>query len=91
MHNCNVHISIEGRLSRGPGFEGCMKCLYSLQKFECTSLSCLVLTLSCRSGLAPALESSSTTLWWPLELACTSAILPFCMIKWVDCNYKRIV
>ena len=46
----------------------------TLCRFECTTLSLPVPTLSCRSGLAPAPRRNSTTLWWPLMLACSSAV-----------------
>ena len=45
------------------------------------TLSHSVLTLSWRSGLAPALRRSSTTFWWPFLLACCSAVQPFCMVE----------
>ena len=54
-----------------------------LFRFVCTQLSCPVLTLSCRSGLASAPRRSSTTFWWPLKLACSSAVQPSCMVEWV--------
>ena len=43
-----------------------------------------VLTTSCRSGFAPAPSRSPTTLWWPLKLACSSAVHPFCMNKCME-------
>ena len=83
LNQDNKHTSIEGRLSRALGITGCMKCHLLLLRFECTPLSHPVLTLFCRSGLAPAPRSSSTTLWWPLKLACFNAVKPSCMVKWM--------
>ena len=46
-------------------------------------LGCPVLTISCRLGLASAPRRTSTTLWWPLMLAFSSAVRPFYMVEWV--------
>ena len=42
-----------------------------------------VLTLSCRSGLAPDPRRSSTTFRWPLKLAMFRDVQPSCIIEWV--------
>ena len=52
-----------------------------LFRLVCTQLSCPELTLSCRSGLASAPRRSSTTFWWPLKPACSSAVSPSCMVE----------
>ena len=57
------------------------------------ALSHPVLTLSWRSGLAPAPSRSSTTFWWPSLLATCSAVQQFCTVEWVkvttwdDCTW----
>ena len=80
---CGAHKPRREVYYMAPGFTKCRTYYLPLLRFMCTPLSCPVLTLFCRSVLAPARRSSFTTLWWPLKLARFSAVSPFCIVEWM--------
>ena len=71
LSSYTTHTTPGGRVTMAPGFTGCRTYHHPLLSFY---MYTTVLTLSCRSGLAPAPSRSSTTLWWPLKLAVLSAV-----------------